>query len=264
MLPVSVLLMCNPPACRHVWLEGVVLVSVLGLCLFLCSLAPRFCFVWIKVTPLLPLLPLLLLLLLLLRLLRRVLRLLYSFPFFPKCYTGSAGSWWCCLQHYRRLQVLVTGRARYWSTSTHWVCVPLVVQARTCYSSCFWALSSSLLLSGFHLAWTSTSLGAISLRFHPVSFHAAVCCQARGSYIVPGATLLGAVLFWYTVNRLLQQILLQKPLPFYGLIFVFLSYSSSSSPSFLFCSLAGFHLECTSNSLGATSLWSAGLPKANK
>ena len=91
-------------------------------------------------------------------------------------------------------------RWRYWSTSTHWVCVPLVVQARTCYSSCFrsTALSSSLLLSGFHL-------GAISLRFHPVSFHAAVCCQARGSYIVPGATLLGAVPIWYTVNRLLQQ-----------------------------------------------------------
>ena len=54
---------------------------------------------------------------------------------------------------------------RYWSTSTHLICVPLVVQARTCYSSCFWstALSSSLLLSGFHLACASTSLGAISL-----------------------------------------------------------------------------------------------------
>ena len=33
---------------------------------------------------------------------------------------------------------------------------------------------------------------------------------------------------------------------------------------FLFCSLAGFHLECTSNSLGATSLWPAGLPNAIK
>jgi len=64
---------------------------------------------------------------------------------------------------------------------------------------------------------------AISLRFHPVSFHAAVCCQARGSYIVPGATLLGAVLIWYTVNRLLQEALLHKPLPFYGFVFVFLS-----------------------------------------
>ena len=38
--------------------------------------------------------------------------------------------------------------------------------------------------------------------------------------------------------------------------------SSSSVPSFVFCFLAGFHLECTSNSLGATSLWPAGLPKA--
>ena len=66
---------------------------------------------------------------------------------------------------------------------------------------------------------------------------------------------------------MLQQTLLHKPLPFYGVVFVFLSYSSSdyySSPSFLFCSLAGFHLECTSNSLGATSLWPAGLPKAIK
>ena len=46
----------NPLACRRVWLEGVVLVSVLGLYLFLCSLAARFCFVWIKVTPTPPLL----------------------------------------------------------------------------------------------------------------------------------------------------------------------------------------------------------------
>ena len=52
-----------------------------------------------------------------------------------------------------------------------------------------------------------------------------------------------------------------EPLPFYGFVFAFLS---SSSPSFLFCALAGFHLECTSNSLGATSLWPAGLPEAMK
>ena len=47
------------------------------------------------------------------------------------------------------------------------LCVPLVVQARTCYSSCFWstALSSSLLLLSFHPACTSTSLGAISLPY---------------------------------------------------------------------------------------------------
>ena len=55
-------------------------------------------------------------------------------------------------------------------------------------------------------------------------------------------------------------------LRFYGFVFVVLSYSSyfSYSPSFLFCSHASFHLECTSNSLGATSLWPAGLPKAIK
>ena len=38
----------NSPACRGVWLEAVVLVSVLGLCLFLCSLAVRLCFIRIK------------------------------------------------------------------------------------------------------------------------------------------------------------------------------------------------------------------------
>ena len=52
-----------------------------------------------------------------------------------------------------------------------------------------------------------------------------------------GATLLGAVLICYTPNRLLRQTLLQKPLPFDGFVFDFLS--SSSSPSFLLCSLAG-------------------------
>ena len=101
-----------------------------------------------------------------------------------------------------------------------WYTKKKVVTASTCYTSRFrfTAVSSSLLLplllilfssaslSGFHLACTS-SLGAISLRFHPVSFHAAVCCQAKGSYIVPGATLLGAVLIWYTINRLLQPAL---------------------------------------------------------
>ena len=84
----------NPPACRRVWLEGVVLVSVLGLYLFLYSSTSVLLY---SSTPLL--LP----------------------PFFSKYYH--------CLQHYRRLQVLVTGRTRHWSTSTHWVCVPLVVWA---------------------------------------------------------------------------------------------------------------------------------------
>ena len=120
-------------------------------------------------------------------------------------------------------------------------------------------LFSSASLSGFQLACTSTSLGAISLRFHPVSFHAAVCCQARGSYIVPGATLLGAVLIWYTINRLLQPALATQaasvlrlclPLPFFFFFFLFFFFFSSSSSSFLllllllfsFASLAGFHL----------------------
>ena len=68
------------------------------------------------------------------------------------------------------------------------------------------------------------------------------------------------------VNGCYSKILLHNPLPLYGFVFVFLSYPSdfSSSPSFLFCSLADFHLECTSNSLGTTSLSPAGLPKAIK
>ena len=160
---------------------------------------------------------------------------------------------------------------RYWSTSTHLVCVPLVVQARTCYSSCFWsmALSSSLLLSGFHVACTSTSLGAISL---PCLLPCSGLLSRQRLIHSTWRYFAGAVLIWYTVSR------------FYGFVFVFLSSSSSSSfsssssssfsssssyilyycssPSFLFCSLSGFHLECTSNSLGATSLWPAGLPKA--
>ena len=97
--------------------------------------------------------------------------------------------------------------------------------------------SSLLLLSqASNLAWTSTSLGAISLRFHPVSFHAAVCCQARGSYIVPSRYFAGGGtnLVYVRSTGCYSQHLLHKPLPFYGFVFVFLS-SSSSSPSFLFC-----------------------------
>ena len=92
----------------------------------------------------------------------------------------------------------------------------LLLKLLLIYGSVF--VSSSLRLPPsvhVNLPWGNLS--------HPVSFHAAVCCQARGSYIVPGATLLGAVLIWYTVNRLLQQTLLHKPLPFYGFVFVFLS-----------------------------------------
>ena len=271
----------NPPACRPVWLEGVVLGSVLGLCFFLCPLAARFCFVWINFTlpppspsPFVELLlvwvleivlvlttttsgnvflgppahlnirnpsdvnipwlhlniirtgisyytsvasrsgqpstylnvvtVLLLLLLLLLTPTTTTTTtttatatttttttatatatttttttttiptptptrtptplLLYSFrPSSPRTTLVVPVAHDSNTFVYG-LQVLDTGRARYWSTSTHLVCVPLVVQARTCYSSCFWstALSLSLLLSGFHLACTSTSLGAIS------------------------------------------------------------------------------------------------------
>ena len=146
-----------------------------------------------------------------------------------------------------------------------------MIQACTCYSSCFWstALSSSLLLSGFHLACTSTSLGSISLPcLLPCSglLSSQKLIHSAWRYFAGGGTSGGTNIIWYTVNRLLQQTLLHKPLPFYGFVFVFLFYSfySSSSPSFLFCSLVGFHLECTSNSLGATSLWPAGLPKAIK
>ena len=130
-------------------------------------------------------------------------------------------------------------------SSTH-----LLLKLLLIYGSVF--VSSSLRLPPsvhVNLPW-----GNLSLRFHPVSCHAAVCCQARGSYIVPGATLLGAVLVWYMVNRLLEQTLLHKPLPFYSFVFVFPSYSSyssySSCPSFLFCSLAGFHLNAHQTPLG--------------
>ena len=76
----------------------------------------------------------------LLPLLLRLLRILYSFlPSSPITTLVVPVANDTGLQHCRRLQVLVTGRTRYWSTSTHLVCVPLVVQARICYSSCFWS-----------------------------------------------------------------------------------------------------------------------------
>ena len=89
----------------------------------------------------------------------------------------------------------------------------LATQAASVLQLClrlFFFLSSYSLLFCFSLRlpprvyifpWSNLS------RFHPVSFHAAVCCQAKGSYIVPGATLPGAVLIWYTINRLLQPAL---------------------------------------------------------
>ena len=119
----------------------------------------------------------------------------------------------------------------------------------TCYASCFWstALSSSPVilfffffsfssllysfasLSGFHLACASISLGETSLHFHPVPFHAAVCCQAEGSYIVqvPGANEPGAVLIWYTVNSLLRQALPTQAASVFRLCLLLLFFCSS-------------------------------------
>ena len=75
-------------------------------------------------------------------------------------------------------------------------------------------------------------------------------------YIVPGATLLAAVLIWYTVNKLLRQELPTQA------AFVFTALSSSSR---LFCfSLWLAPIGCTAPALGATSLWPAGLPQAIK
>ena len=379
----------NPPACRPVWLEGVVLGSVLGLCFFLCPLAARFCFVWINFT-LPPPSPLPL---------RRIttsmsirnstrtnyyyLRERFSWPARPFKHTESK---WCkhtvtTFKYYTNwhfilylrglavwpalhifkcryrtttttptptttttattttatatattttttttatatatatttttttttiptptptrtptptplllysfrpssprttlvvpvahdsntfvygLQVLDTGRARYWSTSTHLVCVPLVVQARTCYSSCFWstALSLSLLLSGFHLACTSTSLGAISFP-----------CLLPCSGLLSSQRLIRSTSTWrYFAGGRTNLVYGIRSIgcyskPCYTSRFRFMAFSSSSFLILLilflllFCSLAGFHLECTSNSLGATSLWPAGLPKAVK
>ena len=154
-----------------------------------------------------------------------------------------------CLQHYCRLQVLVTGRTRYWSTSAHLVCVPLAVQARTCHSSCFWSTGQPPLGQSLSASTPSPSIQRSAVKPEAHTVH------STWRYFA------GAVQIWYTVNRLLQQTLLHKPLPFYGFVCVFLSYSSS--PSFLFCSLAGFHLESTSNSLGATSLMAGGLAQGN-
>ena len=60
----------------------------------------------------------------------------------------------------------------------------LLLKLLLIYGSGFVSSSSSSL----RLPPSVHFLGETSLRFHPVPFHAAVCCQARGSYIVPGAT----------------------------------------------------------------------------
>ena len=160
-------------------------------------------------------------------------------------------------QHYRRLQLLVTGRTRYWSTSTHLVWLPLVVPARTCYSSCFWstALSSSLLLSGFHVVCTSTSLGGISL---PCLLPCSGLLSRQKLIHSTWRYFAGAVLIWYMVSRLVQHVTANLASQAASVLRLSLRLP------FLFCSVAGFHPECTSNSLEATSLWPAGLPKAIK
>ena len=83
------------------------------------------------------------------------------------------------------------------------------------------ALSSSLLLSGLHVACTSTSLGAISL---PCLLPCSGLLSKQALIHSTWRHFAGAVLIWYTVSRLLQQTLVHKPLPFYGFVFVFLSY----------------------------------------
>ena len=145
----------NPPACRRVWLEGVVLVSVLGLYLFLYSSTPL---------------------------------LLYS--------------------------------------------------------------STPLLLYSFLPSSRSTTLVVPVANDTAYSITVVYKYSSQDAHGTDQPVLIGYAFHW-----------LFEPLPFYGFVFVFLS---SSSPSFLFCALAGFHLECTSNSLGATSLWPAGLPEAMK
>ena len=96
-------------------------------------------------------------------------------------------------------------------SSTH-----LLLKLLLIYGSVFVSFSLRLPPSvHVNLPWTNLSPLSPSMQWSAVN--------ARGSYIVPGATLLGAVLIWYTVNRLLQQTLLHKPLPFFGFVFVFLS-----------------------------------------
>ena len=129
-----------------------------------------------------------------------------------------------------------------------------MVPARTCYPTCT-ALSSSLLLSGVHVACTSTSLGAISL---PCLLPCSGLLSRQRFIHSTWRYFGGAVLIWYTVSRLVQHVTANLATQAASILRLSLRLP------FLFCSLEGFHLECTSNSLGATSLWPAGLPKAIK
>ena len=106
-------------------------------------------------------------------------------------------------------------------SSTH-----LLLKLLLIYGSVF--VSSSLRLPPtvhVNLPWGNLSL--LPPRLLPCS--GLLSSQSLIHSTVPGATVLWAVLIWYTVNRLLQQTLLHKPLPFYGFVLVFLCSSSSSS-----------------------------------
>ena len=179
----------HPLACRHVWFHGVcswlVLVPLFSCCE---SSPPPTC----HDSPPPRLLPLLShstrILLLLILLLLCLLRLLIP-PFFSEYYAGSAVN--DAVQHYSPLQVLVMWRTRDKTinqsscdilsiscSSTHMLLKLLPIYASVSVSSpLLIIIFSSASLSGLPLARTSTFLGAISLLFHPVSFHAAVCCQ---------------------------------------------------------------------------------------
>jgi hypothetical protein len=87
------------------------------------------------------------------------------------------------------------------------------------YSNYSWftILPSFLILSNFHPIYMLISLEIIPF---PISFHIAICCQTKNSYIIPGAILLGGRQFIYYI-----YILLYKLYIFYDFIFIFLSYS---------------------------------------
>ena len=77
-------------------------------------------------------------------------------------------------------------------------------------------------------------------------------------YIVPGATLLAAVLIWYTVNKLLRQELpTQAAFVLRSALLLLLLLVSSAFSLWL------APIGCTAPALGATSLWPAGLAAGN-
>ena len=159
---------------------------------------------------------------------------------------------------YRRLQLLVTGRTRYWSTSTHLVCVPLVVQARTCYILKLLLIYGSVSFSSSLRLPCSVHRNLPWGNLSPLPPSCSGLLWRRRLIHSTWRYFAGAVLIWYTVSRLWQHVTENLATQAASVLRLCLR------PPFLFCSLAGFHLESTSNSLGATSLWPAGLPKAFK